>query len=182
MDKEQESVCNAEVPLIQPEKSQNFSVSKFDLVYSYLYEKFMAKLYSRFDKLMSFLIMVMAIISVTDLIPTVVPGFIIVILVFFQITTQSGVKAQTAKRQAQDYLTLYENFDNTESDVLRKSFVNLQTHDLEEVGSLSYPAQLAAFAMLGFTPDRGYSAVSRGLNLIEKCSLWFIGENLHYPL
>lgn len=182
MDKEQESVCNAEVPLIQPEKSQNFSVSKFDLVYSYLYEKFMAKLYSRFDKLMSFLIMVMAIISLTDLVPNVIPGFVIVILGFFQITTQSGVKAQTAKRQALSYLTLYENFDNTESEVLKKSFVNLQTHDLEEVGSLSYPAQLAALAVLGFTPDKGYRDGYRKLNLIEKWALWLIGEDLKYPL
>lgn len=80
------------------------------------------------------------------------------------------------------YLTLYENFDNTESDVLKKSFVNLQTHDLGEVGSLAYPAQLAALAMLGFTPDKGYRGGYRKLNLIEKWALWLIGEDLKYPL
>ena len=182
MNKKQEFTYNAGVPFILPEKSPNLPDLKLDLAYSYFYEKFMAKFYSRLDKLMSFLTMVMAIISLTGLVPAVVPGFVIVILVFFQITSQSGVKAQTAKRQAQDYLNIYNDFEFTSLDETRKSFVNLQIHDLEEVGSFSYPAQLAAFAMLGFTPDRGYSAVSRGLNLIEKCTLWFIGENLEYPL
>lgn len=182
MNKKQEFTCNEDVPFRLPEKSPNLPDLKLDLAYSYFYEKFMAKFYSRLDKLMSVLIMVMAILTITGLVPSIVPGFVIVILVFFQITSQSGVKAQAAKRQAQDYLSIYNDFEFTSLDETRKSFVNLQTHDLEEVGSLSYPAQLAALAMLGFTPDRGYSAVSRGLNLIEKCTLWFIGENLEYPL
>ena len=63
MDKEQESICNADVPFILPEKSSNLTDFKLDLVYSHLYEKFMAKFYSRLDKLMSFLIMVIAIIT-----------------------------------------------------------------------------------------------------------------------
>ena len=63
MDEGQEFIGNTDVPFILPEKSQNFSVSKLDLVYSHLYEKFMAKFYSRLDKLMSFLIMVIAIIT-----------------------------------------------------------------------------------------------------------------------
>lgn len=171
-----------EVPSIISEDSLNFSVFKLDLAYAYFYAKFMAKFYSRLDKLMSFLIMVMAIISVTDLIPTVVPGFVIVILVFFQITSQSGVKAQTAKRQAQDYLNIYEDFEFTSLEKTKKSFLILQTHDLEEVGSLSYPAQLTAYALLGFTPDRGYRDGYRKLNLTEKWALWFIGEDLKYPL
>ena len=90
----------------------------------------MAKFYSRLDKLMSFLTMVMAIISLTGLVPAVVPGFVIVILVFFQITSQSGVKAQTAKRQAQDYLNIYNDFEFTSLDETRTSFVKLHIHDL----------------------------------------------------
>lgn len=63
MNKKQEFTYNAGVPFILPEKSPNLPDLKLDLAYSYFYEKFMAKFYSRLDKLMSFLIMVIAIIT-----------------------------------------------------------------------------------------------------------------------
>ncbi|PIT51844.1 hypothetical protein BHC44_09545 [Snodgrassella alvi] len=153
---------------------------KFLIAYSFWYEKFMYKFFGRLDKLAAFILMLVAICTVAGLCSAIISGFIITIVVFFQLTIKAGVKSQSAKALYREYEALYSHFDDYDIEVVKGNFLELEQKDNEEVDALAYPARLAALEMLGMTPANGYTEVSRNLSVYEKLILFFIGVKIEY--
>lgn len=161
-------------------RKQNEQELKFNIVYSYYFEKFMNKFYSRLDKLILFILMVLAIITITGTSNIVIIGSISAILIFVLIVSQAGARAQATKTIYQEYLKLYQNFDNIDIDIIKRRFRAIQEKENEEIDCLAYPAHVATTQHLGMTPDYGYKELHRGLNLLEKLYVLFIGETIEY--
>lgn len=161
-------------------RKQNEQALKFELVYSYYFEKFMNKFYSRLDKLILFILMVLAIITITGTSNVVIIGSISAILIFVLIASQAGARAQATKTICQEYLKLYQNFDNVDIDTIKRRLRAIQEKDNEEINCLAYPAYVATVEHLGMTTNYGYKELPRGLNTLEKLYVLFIDETIEY--
>ena len=161
-------------------RKQNEQALKFELVYSYYFEKFMNKFYSRLDKLILFILMVLAIITITGTSNIVIIGSVSAILIFVLIVSQAGARAQATKTIYQEYLKLYQNFDNVDIDTIKRRFRAIQEKDNEEINCLAYPAYAATVEHLGMTTDYGYKELPRGLSTLEKLYVLFIDETIEY--
>lgn len=161
-------------------RKQNEQDLRFNIVYSYYFEKFMNKFYSRLDKLILFILMVLAIIAITGTSNIVIIGSVSAILIFVLIISQAGARAQATKTIYQEYLKLYQNIDNLDIDTIKRWFRAIQEKDSEEINCLAYPAHAAAVQLLGMTPDYGYKELHRGLSSLEKLYVLFIGETIEY--
>ena len=157
-------------------RKQNEQELKFNIVYSYYFEKFMNKFYSRLDKLILFILMVLAIITITGTSNIVIIGSVSAILIFVLIISQAGARAQATKTIYQEYLKLYQNFDNVDMDTIKRRFRAIQEKDNEEINCLAYPAHAAAAQLLG------YDDLPRELSTLEKLYILFIGETIEYEL
>ena len=155
-------------------RKQNEQELKFNIVYSYYFEKFMNKFYSRLDKLILFILMVLAIITITGTSNIVIIGSVSAILIFVLIVSQAGARAQATKTIYQEYLKLYQNFDNVDIDTIKRRFRAIQEKDNEEINCLAYPAYAAAAQLLG------YDDLPRELSTLEKLYVLFIGETIEY--
>lgn len=155
-------------------RKQNEQDLKFEIVYSYYFEKFMNKFYSRLDKLILFILMVLAIIAITGTSNIVIIGSVSAILIFVLIVSQAGARAQATKTIYQEYLKLYQNFDNVDMDTIKRRFRAIQEKDNEEINCLAYPAYAAAAQLLG------YDNLPRELSTLEKLYVLFIGETIEY--
>lgn len=161
-------------------RKKNEQELKFDIIYSYYFEKFMNKFYSRLDKLILFILMVLAIITITGTSNVVIVGSVSAILIFVLIVSQAGARAQATKIIYQEYFNLYQNFDNADIDTIKRRFRAIQKKDNEEINCLAYPACAAAVQHLGITPDKGYKGLHRKLSPLEKLYVLFIGETIEY--
>lgn len=161
-------------------RKQNEQDLKFNIVYSYYFEKFMFKFYSRLDKLILFILMVMSIIALTGTSNIVIIGSISAILIFVLIASQAGAKSQATKTIYQEYFNLYQNFANMDIDIIKQRFRAIQEKDNEEINCFAYPAHAATAEFLGMTPDNDYKELPRELSLLEKLSILFIGETIEY--
>lgn len=161
-------------------RKKNEQELKFDIIYSYYFEKFMNKFYSRLDKLILFILMVLAIITITGTSNIVIIGSVSAILIFVLIVSQAGARAQATKIIYQEYFNLYQNFDNADIDTIKRRFRAIQKKDNEEINCLAYPACTAAAQHLGITPDNGYKGLHRKLSSLEKLYVLFIGETIEY--
>ena len=155
-------------------RKQNEQELKFNIVYSYYFEKFMNKFYSRLDKLILFILMVLAIITTTGTSNIVIIGSVSAILIFVLIISQAGARAQATKTIYQEYLKLYQNFDNVDIDTIKRRYRAIQEKDNEEINRLAYPAYAAAAQLLG------YDDLPRELSTLEKLYVLFIGETIEY--
>lgn len=155
-------------------RKQNEQDLRFNIVYSYYFEKFMNKFYSRLDKLILFILMVLAIITITGTSNIVIIGSVSAILIFVLIVSQAGARAQATKTIYQEYLKLYQNFDNVDIDTIKRRFRAIQEKDNEEINCLAYPAYAAAAQLLG------YDDLPRELSTLEKLYVLFIGETIEY--
>ncbi|PIT61626.1 hypothetical protein BHC47_06090 [Snodgrassella alvi] len=161
-------------------RKKNEQELKFDIIYSYYFEKFMNKFYSRLDKLILFILMVLAIITITGTSNIVLIGSVSAILIFVLIVSQAGARAQATKTIYQEYLKLYQNFDNIDIDTIKRRFRAIQEKENEEIDCLAYPAHVATTQHLGMTSDNGYKELHRKLSLLEKLYVLFIGETIEY--
>ena len=155
-------------------RKQNEQDLRFNIVYSYYFEKFMNKFYSRLDKLILFILMVLAIIAITGTSNVVFIGSVSAILIFVLIVSQAGARAQATKTIYQEYLKLYQNFDNVDIDTIKRRFRAIQEKDSEEINCLAYPAYAEAAQLLG------YDDLPRELSPLEKLYVLFIGETIEY--
>ena len=155
-------------------RKKNEQGLKFEIVYSYYFEKFMNKFYSRLDKLILFILMVLAIIAITGTSNIVIIGSVSAILIFVLIVSQAGARAQATKTIYQEYFKLYQNFDNLDIDTIKRWFRAIQEKDSEEINCLAYPAHAAAAQLLG------YNDLPRELSTLEKLYVLFIGETIEY--
>ena len=161
-------------------RKQNEQELKFDIIYSYYFEKFMNKFYSRLDKLILFILMVLAIITITGTSNVVIVGSVSAILIFVLIVSQAGARAQATKIIYQEYFNLYQNFDNVDIDTIKRRFRTIQEKDNEEINCLAFPAHAATAEHLGMTPSNGYKELHRKLSPLEKLYVLFIGETIEY--
>ena len=147
---------------------------KFTIACLYYQAKFMFKFYSRLDKLILFILMVLAIIAITGTSNVVFIGSVSAILIFVLIVSQAGARAQATKTIYQEYLKLYQNFDNVDMDTIKRRYRAIQEKDNEEINCLAYPAHAAAAQLLG------YDDLPRELSTLEKLYVLFIGETIEY--
>ena len=155
-------------------RKQNEQDLRFNIVYSYYFEKFMNKFYSRLDKLILFILMVLAIITTTGTSNIVIIGSVSAILIFVLIVSQAGARAQATKIIYQEYFNLYQNFDNADIDTIKRRLRAIQEKDNDEINCLAYPAHAAAAQLLG------YNDLPRKLSPLEKLYVLFIGETIEY--
>ena len=161
-------------------RKKNEQELKFDIIYSYYFEKFMNKFYSRLDKLILFILMVLAIITITGTSNIVIIGSVSAILIFVLIVSQAGAKSQATKTIYQEYFNLYQNFADMDIDTIKRQFRAIQEKDNEEINCFAYPAHAATVEHLGMTPDNGYKELHRRLSMLEKLYVLFIGETIEY--
>lgn len=146
---------------------------KFSIVYSYYFEKFMFKFYSRLEKLILFILMILSVIEITGVFNTVITGVISIILIFILIVSRAGAKSQAAKTLYQEYLNLYQDFDNRDRDTVKRLFRSIQEKDNEEINYLAHPAFAAAAQRL-----LGDNILFRKLSFLERMYVLFIGETI----
>ena len=127
-----------------------------------------------------FILMVLAIITITGTSNVVIVGSVSAILIFVLIVSQAGARAQATKIIYQEYFKLYQNFDNVDIDTIKRRFRAIQEKDNDEINCLAFPAQAATAQHLGMTPGYGYKELHRELSPLEKLYVLFIGETIEY--
>lgn len=153
---------------------------KFTIACLYYQAKFMFKFYSRLDKLILFILMVLAIIAITGTSNVVFIGSVSAILIFVLIVSQPGAKSQASKTLYHECFKLCQDFDNRDITTIKRQLKAIREKNLEKVASLAYPAQATAAHDLGITSDNGYKGLHRKLSPLEKLYVLFIGETIEY--
>ena len=160
------------------EKARN--CLKFEVIYSFCYEKVMYKFLGRMDKLASFILMITGMSVIATTWNGVILGSIVAIVTALQLVYSPGSKSQSAKGVYQKYYSMYIHFDEMDNEVIKNKLLNLSENETDEIGFLSYPARLAALAMLSCTPESGYSEEPRKLTKLEYFAALFAGELPEY--
>lgn len=153
---------------------------KFQVVYSLCFEKMMYKFLGRIDKLASFILLLTGMSVIATTWNEVFLGSIVAIVTALQLVYSPGGKSQSAKGVYQKYNSIYIHFDEKDNEVIKNKLLNLSENETDEIGFLSYPARLAALAMLSWTPESGYSEEPRKLTKLEYFAALFAGELPEY--
>lgn len=153
---------------------------KFEVIYSFYYEKLMYKFLGRMDKLASFILLLTGMSVIATTWNEVFLGSIVAIVTTLQLVYSPGSKSQSAKGVYQKYYSMYIHFDEMDNEVIKNKLLNLSENETDEIGFLSHPARLAALAMLGWTPEYGYSEEPRKLTKLEYFAALFAGELPEY--
>lgn len=153
---------------------------KLEIVYSFYYEKLMYKFLGRMDKLASFILLLTGMSVIATTWNEVFLGSIVAIVTTLQLVYSPGTKSQTAKGVCQKYYSMYLHFDDMKIDEIKEKLLVLHENETDEIGFLSYPARLAALAMLSWTPESGYSEEPRKLTKLEYFAALFAGELPEY--
>ena len=153
---------------------------KFQVVYSFCYEKVMYKFLGRMDKLASFILMITGMSVIATTWNGVILGSIVAIVTALQLVYSPGSKSQSAKGVYQKYYSMYIHFDEMDNEVIKNKLLNLSENETDEIGFLSHPARLAALAMLSWTPESEYSEEPRKLTKLEYFAALFAGELPEY--
>lgn len=153
---------------------------KFQVVYSFCYEKVMYKFLGRMDKLASFILMITGMSVIATTWNGVILGSIVAIVTALQLVYSPGSKSQSAKGVYQKYYSMYIHFDEMDNEVIKHKLLNLSENETDEIGFLSHPARLAALAMLSWTPESEYSEEPRKLTKLEYFAALFAGELPEY--
>lgn len=149
---------------------------KFEIVYSFCYEKLMYKFLGRMDKLASFILLLTSIFVIATSWNRVVLGSILAVVTILQLVYSPGAKSQSAKMTSQKYYSMNLHFDDMEIEEIKEKLLVLHVNETDEIGVLSFPSRLAALAMLGWTPEYGYSEEPRKLTKLEYFAALFAGE------
>ncbi|ORF05840.1 hypothetical protein BGI03_09285 [Snodgrassella alvi] len=160
------------------EKARN--CLKFEVIYSFCYEKVMYKFLGRMDKLASFILMITGMSVIATTWNGVILGSIVAIVTALQLVYSPGSKSQSAKGVYQKYYSMYIHFDEMDNEVIKNKLLNLSENETDEIGFLSHPARLAALAMLSWTPESEYSEEPRKLTKLEYFAALFAGELPEY--
>ncbi|WP_367414069.1 hypothetical protein [Snodgrassella alvi] len=153
---------------------------KFEVIYSFYYEKLMYKFLGRMDKLASFILLLTGMSVIATTWNEVFLGSIVAIVTTLQLVYSPGSKSQSAKGVYQKYYSMYIHFDEMDNEVIKNKLLNLSENETDEIGFLSHPARLAALAMLGWTPESEYSEEPRKLTKLEYFAALFAGELPEY--
>ncbi|KES10685.1 hypothetical protein SASC598O02_008470 [Snodgrassella alvi SCGC AB-598-O02] len=153
---------------------------KFEVIYSFYYEKLMYKFLGRMDKLASFILLLTGMSVIATTWNEVFLGSIVAIVTTLQLVYSPGSKSQSAKGVYQKYYSMYIHFDEMDNEVIKNKLLNLSENETDEIGFLSHPARLAALAMLGWTLEYGYSEEPRKLTKLEYFAALFAGELPEY--
>ena len=153
---------------------------KFEVIYSFYYEKLMYKFLGRMDKLASFILLLTGMSVIATTWNEVFLGSIVAIVTTLQLVYSPGSKSQSAKGVYQKYYSMYIHFDEMDNEVIKNKLLNLSENETDEIGFLSHPARLAALAMLGWTPESDYSEELRKLTKLEYLAALFAGELPEY--
>jgi len=149
---------------------------KFEIVYSFYYEKLMYKFLGRMDKLASFILLLTGMSVIATTWNEVFLGSIVAIVTTLQLVYSPGTKSQTAKGVCQKYYSMYLHFDDMKIDEIKEKLLVLHENETDEIGVLSFPSRLAALAMLGWTPENDYTEEPRQLTKFEYFAALFAGE------
>ena len=149
---------------------------KFEIVYSFCYEKLMYKFLGRMDKLASFILLLTGMSVIATTWNEVFLGSIVAIVTTLQLVYSPGTKSQSAKMTSQKYYSMYFHFDELNNEEIKRQLLVLHENETDEIGVLSFPSRLAALAMLGWTPEYGYSEEPRKLTKLEYFAALFAGE------
>ena len=149
---------------------------KFEVVYSFYYEKLMSKFLSRVDKLTSFILLLTGIFVIATSWNRVVLGSILAVVTILQLVYSPGAKSQSAKMTSQKYYSMYFHFDELNNEEIKRQLLVLHENETDEIGVLSFPSRLAALAMLGWTPESDYIEEPRKLTKLEYFAALFAGE------
>jgi len=160
------------------EKARN--CLKFEVIYSFCYEKVMYKFLGRMDKLASFILMITGMSVIATTWNGAILGSIVAIVTALQLVYSPGSKSQSAKGVYQKYYSMYIHFDEMDNEVIKNKLLNLSENETDEIGFLSHPAHLAALAMLSWTPDSKNSEEPRKLTKLEYFAALFAGELPEY--
>ena len=160
------------------EKARN--CLKFEVIYSFCYEKVMYKFLGRMDKLASFILMITGMSVIATTWNGVILGSIVTIVTALQLVYSPGSKSQSAKGVYQKYYSMYIHFNEMDNEVIKNKLLNLSENETDEIGFLSHPARLAALAMLSWTPESEYSEEPRKLTKLEYFAALFAGELPEY--
>lgn len=160
------------------EKARN--CLKFEVIYSFCYEKVMYKFLGRMDKLASFILMITGMSVIATTWNGVILGSIVAIVTTLQLVYSPGSKSQSAKGVYQKYYSMYIHFNEMDNEVIKNKLLNLSENETDEIGFLSHPARLAALAMLSWTPESEYSEEPRKLTKLEYFAALFAGELPEY--
>ena len=153
---------------------------KFEVVYSFYYEKLMSKFLSRVDKLTSFILLLTGIFVIATSWNRVVLGSILTVVTILQLVYSPGAKSQSAKMTSQKYYSMYFHFDELNNEEIKRKLLALHENETDEIGVLSFPSRLAALAMLGWTPESDYIEEPRKLTKLEYLAALFAGELPEY--
>ena len=153
---------------------------KFEIAYSYCYEKIMSKYWGRLDKLASFLLLFAGMSVVASLFNGLVLGSSIALITSLQLIYSPGQKSQAAKECYREYYRLLNDGGEYTANELRNKLDALTKADTDEIGILSHAARLSALSLLGWAPINT-NQVERKLNWLEACAAHFAGEYPEYP-
>ena len=153
---------------------------KFEIVYSFCYEKLMYKFLGRMDKLASFILLLTGMSVIATTWNEVFLGSIVAIVTTLQLVYSPGGKSQSAKGVYQKYYSIYLRFDDMEIEEIKEKLLVLHENETDEIGVLSFPSRLAALAVLGWTPEYDYTEEPRKLTKLEYFAALFAGELPEY--
>ncbi|NUE67274.1 hypothetical protein [Snodgrassella sp. ESL0253] len=153
---------------------------KFEIAYSFCYEKVMYKFLGRLDKLASFILLLTGMSVIATTWNGVILGSIVAVVTTLQLIYSPGTKSQSAKEICQKYYSIYHHFDDMDSESIRNKLLNLSENETDEIGILSYPARLSALAMLNWIPEKKIPQEPRKLTRLEYLAALFAGEIPEY--
>ncbi len=150
---------------------------KFTVTYSMCYEKALQQLYSRLDKALSFILLVLSSGVIAQLnLWSVALGLVMAIITAFQFVYSPGQKASFAKFQFQAYKNIFDRFNELSEDQIWTEYKNITRQDTDEIQLLSHCARLTSLSMLGHKPDE-LIATQRRFTRMEKFFAFLSGEN-----
>ena len=160
------------------ENQEQFRDLKFEVAYSYCYEKIMYKFFGRLDKLASFILLLTGMSVVATAWSGLALGSIVAIVTSLQLIYTPGQRSQAAKDACRAYLSLYQSLNSMTAEQIRESLLSLNKLDTDEIGCLSHPARLAALTMVGLVPPK--FAPERKMTKLENIASHFAGEKPEY--
>lgn len=130
----------------QPTRDQHLG---FSVTYAMYHQQLAARLYSRIDKLISFLILLCGMAVVSQLLPPVLTGFIVTVLGCWQLVYLPSSRAASAAEQYLRYERLFERFSQLTADEIERKLIKIRRRDGQVPRALDYPAFNLALEKLG---------------------------------
>ena len=110
------------------ENQEQFRDLKFEVAYSYCYEKIMYKFFGRLDKLASFILLLTGMSVVATAWSGLALGSIVAIVTSLQLIYTPGQRSQAAKDACRAYLSLYQSLNTMTAEQIRESLLSLNQH------------------------------------------------------